>query len=592
MALKKVNSFGLSMPDKINILKIILIGFVGFYLIANFIPYYETSDGYTLASIGIKLSQGEYAITNELLEKTGRFEFKPGDWANTVDPTVAVPLGPIGFHFWAAFVYLTTGNFGLFYFGPISGIILLIVTDRVSTKLFGKTIGLLSILFLATNHIFLRSALSFQTESISTIFFLLGFFLMIKFLKTKSNSTIFLTSIFFVISTLIRISSAIYFPAELIFIISYFIFVKYKRKKAKKYISNKHIKFNKNIFSNSFSKKLVLIFLPWLVFLAFWFGYHETFFGDPFTTQIIIQRGEGTTDKELSSFLEIESRHYENVKQYSKYLLPYQFPAMESSIFSNLDYLIGKFWLGIVSLLILFSSIIISIKTKDHRKEIIAIAFFIISTVWFYAALTSEDRASFGVPGRYMFPAFILFYMVLSFLIAKFYSIHIISNGFRKFFAKSFKIGIIISLGLFFATSMYFAPYGNAIIENNFHFKDPFKLSINHPPLLEGISKNSVIVALKTDRILEYDVIPFQIVPIDDKKAPADSISLLTEIINDDYSVYVFKTPTTIHEKIILQDLVDNHNFILQDYSESFCTIKIKTNENTLKQSDPVCLLN
>ena len=589
MTIKNMNSYRLFMPDKINILKIIIIGFIGFYLITNFIPYYDTSDGYTLASIGIKLSQGEYAITNELLEKTGRFEFKPGDWANTIDPSKAIPLGPIGFHFWAAFVYLTTGNFGLFYFGPISGIILLIVSDRISTKLFGKKIGLLTILFLATNHIFLRSAVSFQTESTATIFFLLGFFLIIKFLKTQSNFTIFLASSFLTISTLIRIGNSIYFPTELIFLISYFIFVKYKRKCVEKTNNNK---FNKKILSKSFFRKSGLIILPWIIFFIFWFGYHDAFFGDPFTTQIIIQRGAGTTDKELSSFLEIENRHFENVKQYSKYLLPYQFPAMESSIFSNLDHLVGKFWLGMVSLLILFSSIAISLKSKDHRKEIVAIAFFILSTVWFYAALTSEDRASFGVPGRYMFPAFTLFYMLLSFLIVKFYSIDTISAGFRKFLVKLLKIGIIISLGTFFVTSMYFTPYGQAIVENDYQIKNPFEFSVNHPPPMEGITKNSVIVALKTDTILEYDVIPFQIVPIDDKKAPADSISLLTDTINDDYSVYVFKAPTTIHEKIILQDLIDNHHFFLEDYSESFCTIKIKTNENLSIQSDPICLLN
>ncbi|MCV0430397.1 hypothetical protein [Nitrosopumilus sp.] len=567
--------------SKVSLCKILIIGFFGFYLISNFAPYYDTADGYTLATIGIKLSQGQYAITNELLENTGKFEFKPGDWANTIDPSYAVPLGPIGFHLWASFLYSLTGNFGLFYFGPISGILLLIVSERVSTKLFGKYVGLLAILFLVTNHIFLRSAVSFQTESSATILFLLGFYFLIKFIKNLSNLSIFLTSLFLSVATFVRINNIIFFPVELIFLFSYFIFEHLRTKNNKKSLYQKS-------FSKSAFKKSALLLIPWIIFFSFWFGYHDFFFGDPFTTQIIIQRGEGTTDKEISSFFELESRHFENIKQYSKYLLPYQFPAMESSLFQNFDPLFGKFWLGIISILILLSGIIISLKTQDHRKEIFVICFFILSTVWFYSALTSEDRASYGVPGRYMFPAFILFYMIIGFLITKIFSID--KKRIPIFGLKIIKIFVIICLIIFFGSSIYFTPFGQAIFNGTFEIQNPFELSLNHPPDLEGLKKNNVIVALKTDRILEYDVIPFQIVPIDDKIAPPDSISLLKNILSEDYSVFIFKTPTTIHEKIVFQDLADNHEIIFSDFSKSFCILSIKNNENTITQNDQICL--
>ena len=130
----------------------------------------------------------------------------------------------------------------------------------------------------------------------------------------------------------------------------------------------------------------------------------------------------------------------------------------------------------------------------------------------------------------------------------------------------------------------------SALVSGDFSLKNPVILEENHPPSLEGLSKNSVILAVKTDRILEYGVIPFTILSVDGKHVSEDSISLLKKIIEDDYSVYIFKNPTTIHEKTIFHDLIDNHDFVLKDYSESFCTVKIKTKENLLVQNDLICL--
>jgi len=56
--------------DLISLSKIFLIGFVGLYLIGNFVPFYEASDGYTLATIAMKISEGKFFLTNELLEET------------------------------------------------------------------------------------------------------------------------------------------------------------------------------------------------------------------------------------------------------------------------------------------------------------------------------------------------------------------------------------------------------------------------------------------------------------------------------------------------------------------------------------------
>ena len=86
-----------SKTDSIVILvKIAVFIFVAIYLFGNFIPFYEGNDSYTLATIAIKISNGEYIDTNELLEKTNRFEFIPGDWAKSLDDKL---LSPINFIF-------------------------------------------------------------------------------------------------------------------------------------------------------------------------------------------------------------------------------------------------------------------------------------------------------------------------------------------------------------------------------------------------------------------------------------------------------------------------------------------------------------
>ena len=63
----------------VNITKIVIICFVGLCLIGFFFPFYEypnDSRGYGLHSI--RLSNGDYEYTNELLESTGKWEYVPG----------------------------------------------------------------------------------------------------------------------------------------------------------------------------------------------------------------------------------------------------------------------------------------------------------------------------------------------------------------------------------------------------------------------------------------------------------------------------------------------------------------------------------
>ena len=169
----------------------------------------------------MKISNGEYIDTNELLEKTSRSEFIPGDWAKTLDEKHTFPLGPVGFHFFTAFFYVLGNNYALFYLGPIFGILFLFFSERVATKLFNSNVGLLTLLFLATNHLFYRSALHLNVDVIFSLFFVVGSYFFIKFLKEPNQTKILIASTFFVFATLMRVNGVIVFPIEIIIFLLY-----------------------------------------------------------------------------------------------------------------------------------------------------------------------------------------------------------------------------------------------------------------------------------------------------------------------------------------------------------------------------------
>ena len=411
----------------------------------NFNPFYETTDGYSLAIVAIHLSDGKFTFSNELLKETGRDEFVPGDWGLVHDKNEVFPLGDLGFRFIATFFYIVSGNYGLFYLGPALGILALIIVERFSTKFFGKYCGFLTLLFLSTNHLMYRNFLNLQTEGLFLIFFILGCYFFLSFFKTTKNTSILFSSIFFVLATLTRISGVIYFPVELaiIGILILFSFVK------KTDVSKKSL-FVQNSLKNN-SKIILYAVIPWIIFLMFWFVYNDSFQGDSLEDQRKdIQHGE---DRKLSSLVSLESKNFENVKRYSKYLLPYQFPAIYNNLENPLDDELSKEWLGLLAFVSVIIMILISIVFKIKRLEIITLCLFMLCTIWFYSSVTTDARGEIGVPGRYMIPAFTLFYIILSFYIVNLFNwknkTSVISGS-----SKIIKILILSVFITFFSFSM------------------------------------------------------------------------------------------------------------------------------------------
>lgn len=534
------------------------------------------------------LSSGNYLLTNELLQETGRFEFVPGDWAKTPDGKNAFPMGPIGFHYLAATFYFVGGNYGLFYLGPIFGVLFFIIAERFATKVYGNYVGLLTLLFLVTNHLLLRSFQSLQTEGIFGILFILGVYFLIKFFNTKNELWILLSSLFLMLSTLMRTNGIIFFPIEVILVGGYAFYQIYKNRKEKMNNStNSKLTTNLQLFSKKSIKTGLLLIIPWILFFIYWFSFNAIFFDDPFTNQYIEQRGPENTDAKLSSLFELSEKNFENTKQYSKFVLPYQFPGYESKLSIENPEISNNNLLGIITFVVISIALIVSFKTKDKRKEILISILFILGTIWLFASVTNQERAAEGVVGRYMLPAFTMFYPILGFLILKLFNFKISSQ--KKIVQRLIKILVLISLTIFFITAFYFSPLIQEIINQEFQINDPSFFSKNHPPNLEGIAKNDVIFAVKTDRSLEYGAISFHYLP-HEHGGPKDSTEILKDTLQKNYKIFIFKEPTTTLEKSFLNDLVKEHNLILKDFSTSFCKIEIKKPDDKSNMSDKICL--
>jgi len=67
----------------LDVLKIAIIIFVSFSLIANFNPFYNGGDDYDIAIAGIILANGTYGYTNELWQETGNSRHNPSHWLAT-----------------------------------------------------------------------------------------------------------------------------------------------------------------------------------------------------------------------------------------------------------------------------------------------------------------------------------------------------------------------------------------------------------------------------------------------------------------------------------------------------------------------------
>lgn len=554
----------------LNTGKIIVILVVFIFLVGNIEPYYEAKDAHLYGVVAVNLSNGIYSDTNKLLQETGRSEFVGSNWIQTIHDT-AIPTSGAGLSVIGAFFYILGGYTGLLLVSPIFAILLLVFSERIATNLFGKYVGLLALLFLATSNLLYRNSILLLTEAVFTTFFILGTFFLIKSLKTKKNYQFFLTSLFFVFAAFIRTNGIIFFPIEISAIAGYFVITNYPR-----------IKITKSTL-----KTAVLILIPLIIFAAFYLSHNAYFFGDPFTNYLSQLESYTSYETEVESLLKFERQDFENAREYSKYLLPYQFPAVFNRSSENLEDTLGHEWLGVLTLLILSSILLISLLKRKKRTELIIFSVLIVGNLWFFSSITTELRASVGVAARYMLPSFTLTSIIFGYVIVEFFNLNL--QGRKKLVAKtikSLKVTVFIVLIGFFIIAFYFWPTMDGMLNSGINLGNVEKLASRYPLDLEGLDKNSVVIAVNADRVRDYGFIPFELSNPDNLKE--ESVILLRQIMQEGYEVYTLKESTTKLEKEYLRFLINEYGFTIKEHSESFCKIDFSDSQN--EKNDEICL--
>ena len=592
-----------------TLIKIAIIAFTGFTMFANFYPYVTDVDSLFYGVNTLAIAEGNYEFTNDLLKETGKWEFVPVQWTKTIFNT-AIPVTAVGFFAFSTSAYLMAGYFGLFYLGPIVTIILLIISERVSTKLFGKFVGLFTVILLSTDFLVYRMGQQLMTDNLFAIFIILGFFYLISFLHNKKIQSILICSVFLSIATFIRPTAIVFFPSEIIILVSYFFFHMYQETKKVSYskVNNSiQILFFKaitKIKSKKFIKTVILLIIPWLIFMFFFLGYNDYFFGDSSTSYVEVRQNLVEKKDPISTFFNFDFKRFEFIKSYSVSLLPDTIRSILIDVSGTGTGFLTANWLSVFSFIMLGSASLISIYYKKNRVEIFSILVFVISWLLFitsdFLSPSIEHPPNAYLGNRYMIPMLALSFMALGFSISR-----VIVSPKKKFIlnkirvSKRLKIGIIV-LSLFFVMSINDSPQVNHLKSQGFHFKDPFVIADNIQVDKEGLTKNSIIVGGWSARTIEYDAIPlfpywdWGRYEMNTTKIPQEPIQTIKELMNGGYETFIFKGGVIAKDLIYYKYLEEEHGIIFQNFTKSFCKMELVDNVNIINNevnltSDETC---
>ncbi len=616
--------------DFINILKIFIISFTAFYLIGNFVPFYEGDDASILGFASINLSEGKYDVTNNLLKETGSWDFVPRHWTKTIYNTM-VPNIDIGFPTIGAIAYTLTGYYGLFYVVPILTTIFLITTDRIATNLFDRRVGLLALLFLASNFWILTFGANYMTDLPFSLIVIVGCFFFLKYLKKPTEKYLLLASILFTISAFVRINGIVLFLVEILIILSFFVYHVFLRNKYQEKTKNvsKNVGFTPLSINRSF-KIVFSIIGPWSLFFLFLLSYNDYFFGDPLTMSLYVSesidskiyeqvieeskkagvpispllsevevvqeaRSQGLTLSKDSSILKLSS---DNFAGYFRAVLPFPL-SHDIEFLERYDDLFGKYWIGFLTPILLAPIFLIAFKKNIKRMEITVFTVFLLSIILFYSTLsTAESQLERNISQRYSIPAFSLFSIMIGFLIVEiFYSGSSFSSLKHTKLLKLFKIIPVIFLLVFFLIAFFYAPLIQSILADDFKFNNPQDFVARYPIDTEGLTSKSIILDTQGYNTHEFGAIPLRSVRENlkpeqfDTNPVAQSLILsIKNLMNDNYDVYVFKDPSREVNKLYFRYLVEENDFILKEHSKTFCKFYLVENLNNTTKSDQVCV--
>jgi len=609
----------------LDLLKILFIIFVAFSFVAQMFPYYGGYDSYIYGNTAVNLADnGIYGFTNELLKKTGLWEFVPWTYSKTVH-NVAVPIGAgIGMHGITTLAYLLGGYYGLFYIAPIFSILLIIAIDRICINLFGRFVAFVAVILVGTNWVIFEMGRQLLSESIFTFFFIIGIFFLVKFFRNKDETLILLSSSFLVTSAFIRTSGIISFPIEIFLVLGFLFFPiiskSYINTKSKTTFDSFYISYRKN--QKKIFRIIFFMSVPWIFFFLFTAVYNSYYFGDPFLGSI---EAKPTSENMFSIKTALNNLSLDFFK-WSEYhtglLLPDKLLSILPPEIRGVNAVPKEYTgAGIISLLILFSAFIVSFLIKNKRPEIIIFCLFIFGTLSFYSIAWMSLIPSLEEYGprsltfypssaiRYMIPAFPLFYMLLGFIMLKIWKINTetILNIHFKNFAKILKFGFLALVISFLATSFYDSTALQGLIKNG--FINPQQELEKHFPLdLEGLPEKSVIVGADDFKAVEMGKIPFFAysgfnfwrINFEPESIPQEPIQTLKQLLggetttgatNEGYEVFVLKAHWYF-ETTYYYHLQSHHGIILKDYSNSFCKMELvnelKSN-GSKSEPDKIC---
>lgn len=589
----------------LDFIKILILIVVSFSLIANFYPYYEGWDSFVYGISAINLSQGSFEITNELLQTTGSVEFAPTHWIKTIHNT-AIPIASPGILGLASFSYLLGGYYGLFYVAPVFSIFFLIVSERIATKLFGGYVGLFTLVLLSTDFIILSTGTQLLTDNIFSLFFILGCFFLIKFFQDGKNKFVFLSSIFFVTAAFFRFNGIIFFPIEILVVVGFFAVKLITDSKNSKNQESK-ISLLKN--KNNLLKTIISIIIPWSIFFIFWFTFNDYYFGDPLMTYY----SNLPEKSDISTIFLIDSNRFESIKFYSSELIPDPIKLFFNFIYPTENDADNNDFLTSFAIIILSLAVFTCLVTRNKRIEVFVFLIFLLGSLMFFS---SEYATSIGNSERFMIPNLAISFMFLGFIISMI-SKKCIQQKLKNhpnrvnLFMKSILVIVLLVIPPFVLLEsvkmtsedvLLYETKGIQRAKSGFNYNNPKDFVERFPLDLEGLTKNSVIVASEGRRIVEYNAIPLSIYaggifPINgifnSEVVPQKPIESLKKLINEGYDVYSFKDHWWEIDPQYFRHIEKNHGLILKDYSNTFCKMKLAVDEknNSVLQSDNVCYM-
>ena len=189
-----------------NIVKITKIGiivFISFSILGQFVPFFEGSNSYFYGMASILFVDEGISVSNPFLEKYETNEFLIENWLRT-NQNEMTPMSGNGLIVLGGIAYLFGGYFALYYLSPILFIILLIVSERTATKLFGKYAGLITLIILSASNLLFRNSIQLHTESLFCLLFILGTYFLIKFGRTNQTYLVLIASTMFAFSSTVR----------------------------------------------------------------------------------------------------------------------------------------------------------------------------------------------------------------------------------------------------------------------------------------------------------------------------------------------------------------------------------------------------